>query len=246
MYMYAPLTMAMVVGPPNGHQKHSLHAVDVLNQLKEKSHFFLIFRPYQIKFMFHRSTDSVFMTNKKTTIPFVVEHIKPRGEALWLRVHTVVSEVNYRMSTVEDGSFFCCHNNGSFVAQASIYQLFPWGPQVFHGQPTSPCLLRRDPALRLAACLVIPCRFQSRLYSLMRWNSLMVKWNGKTVISAEPDLTIESDVSNQGWGASCQGIGTGGPRSIRERSLHINCLELLAATSAVKTILRTRGTCQCC
>ena len=75
---------------------------------------------------------------------------------------------------------------------------------------------------------------------LMWWDSQMVKWNGKTVISGEPDLTIESDASNQGWGASCQGTSTGGPWSVQERSRHINCLELLAATLALKTFVKDK------
>ena len=53
-----------------------------------------------------------------------------------------------------------------------------------------------------------------------------------------PDLQIESDASLMGWGASCQGIQTGGPWSQQEKKLHINCLELLAATLAVKTFLK--------
>ena len=75
---------------------------------------------------------------------------------------------------------------------------------------------------------------------LMWWDSQMIKWNGKTVLSAEPDLTIESDASSQGWGASCQGTSTGGPWSIQEKSRHINCLELLAATLALKTFVKDK------
>ena len=63
----------------------------------------------------------------------------------------------------------------------------------------------------------------------------MIKWNGRTVLAMEPDLTIESDASSQGWGASCQGTSTGGPWSPLEKKWHINCLELLAATLALKT-----------
>ena len=46
---------------------------------------------------------------------------------------------------------------------------------------------------------------------LMWWDKQMVKWNGKSMMTTEPDLIIESDASNQGWGASCQGTNTGGP-----------------------------------
>ena len=52
-------------------------------------------------------------------------------------------------------------------------------------------------------------------------NTQMIKWNGRTVISTEPNLTMESDASTQGWGASSQGISTGGPWSLQEK-WHIN------------------------
>ena len=54
----------------------------------------------------------------------------------------------------------------------------------------------------------------------------------------QPELQIESDASLIGWGASCQGTQTGGPWSQAEKRMHINCLELLAATLAVKTFLK--------
>ena len=66
------------------------------------------------------------------------------------------------------------------------------------------------------------------------WDTQMANWNGKSVLSAEPDLIIESDASKLGWGAWCRDISTGGPWSPREASRHINCLELLAAMLAVK------------
>ena len=58
------------------------------------------------------------------------------------------------------------------------------------------------------------------------------------------DGTVEGDrpdhVSNQGWGASCLGTTTGGPWSPQERKWHINCLELLAATLALKTFVKDK------
>ena len=47
-----------------------------------------------------------------------------------------------------------------------------------------------------------------------------------------------SDASLQGWGAVCDGTRTGGPWSHAEQEMHINCLELLAATLAVKAFLK--------
>ena len=66
----------------------------------------------------------------------------------------------------------------------------------------------------------------------------MTRWNGKSLVLRKPDLSIESDASLIGWGASSQGMRTGGPWSPEEKNYHINCLELLAATLAVKTFLK--------
>ena len=66
----------------------------------------------------------------------------------------------------------------------------------------------------------------------------MIKWNGKTMLLVEPDMVIESDASNLGWGAHCQGTGTGGTWASQEMNWHINCLELLAATLALKTFAK--------
>ena len=51
-------------------------------------------------------------------------------------------------------------------------------------------------------------------------------------------MIIKSDASLQGWGAMCNGTRTGGPWSHAEQQMHINCLELLAATLAVKAFLK--------
>ena len=40
------------------------------------------------------------------------------------------------------------------------------------------------------------------------------------------------------WGASCQGTSTGGPWSMQEKTWHINCLEMLAATLALKSFVK--------
>uniref|UniRef100_A0A1X7TZ51 Uncharacterized protein n=1 Tax=Amphimedon queenslandica TaxID=400682 RepID=A0A1X7TZ51_AMPQE len=68
---------------------------------------------------------------------------------------------------------------------------------------------------------------------LIWWDSQMIKWNGKTVLATEPDLIIESDASSKAWGVSSQGTSAGGPWSPLEKTWHINCLELLAATVAL-------------
>ena len=58
-----------------------------------------------------------------------------------------------------------------------------------------------------------------------------------TVLTTEPDLTIELDASTQGWGASHQSTSTGRPW-FPQKKYHINCLELLAATLALITFVK--------
>ena len=70
------------------------------------------------------------------------------------------------------------------------------------------------------------------------WDNHMVKWNGKSLLAKEIEMIIDSDASLMGWGAVCQNQRTGGPWSQTESQMHINCLELLAATLAVQTFLK--------
>ncbi len=62
----------------------------------------------------------------------------------------------------------------------------------------------------------------------------ITNWNGQSLIFHNEPITIETDASTLGWGATCSGIRTGGPWSRQKKSLHINCLELSAAMLAVK------------
>ena len=55
---------------------------------------------------------------------------------------------------------------------------------------------------------------------------------------AAPDLVIESDASNMGWGAVCNNCTTRGQWSVSETSLHINAKEMLAAFLALQTFAR--------
>ena len=59
--------------------------------------------------------------------------------------------------------------------------------------------------------------------------------NGKPIKLPRAERIIESDASTTGWGASCQGVQTGGPWDQREAQMHINWLELKAAFLALKT-----------
>ena len=72
------------------------------------------------------------------------------------------------------------------------------------------------------------------------WQEMLGRWNGKVLLHQQESVIIKSDASLQGWGAVCNGVRTGGPWSQSEQQLHINCLELLAATLAVKSFLKDR------
>ena len=50
-------------------------------------------------------------------------------------------------------------------------------------------------------------------------------------------MVIESDASLQGWRAVCNGTRSGGPWSQLEKQKHINCLELLVTTLALKSFV---------
>ena len=45
---------------------------------------------------------------------------------------------------------------------------------------------------------------------LVWWDTQMRKWNGKSIVTIEPKIVVESDASNQGWRASFQGTNTRG------------------------------------
>ena len=63
----------------------------------------------------------------------------------------------------------------------------------------------------------------------------MIKCNGKSLLKKEVDMIIR-----MGWGAVSQKQRTGGPWSQAKCRMHMNCLELLAATLAVNTFLKNK------
>ena len=81
---------------------------------------------------------------------------------------------------------------------------------------------------------------QSRA-ELTWWLNNVPKVNDSPVSPPPPDLTILSDVSMQGWGATCQGKSTNGKWSSQESIQHINLLELKAAFLALKTFLKNQS-----
>lgn len=76
---------------------------------------------------------------------------------------------------------------------------------------------------------------------LQWWLKEVRSWNGKPVHPGPPQLTLESDASLLGWGARLSESATGGLWSQTERKLHINVLEMLAGTFAVKTFARSQS-----
>ena len=77
---------------------------------------------------------------------------------------------------------------------------------------------------------------------LQWWCEFVKNWNGKAILAPRPQMTIESDASQLGWGARCGSVTTGGLWSPEERSMHINCLELLGAFLAVKIFAKAERT----
>ena len=73
---------------------------------------------------------------------------------------------------------------------------------------------------------------------LQWWLAHLNAWNGRALVRPSPDVIIEKDASRTGWGAVCQGETTGGLWSQMEKKLHINCLELLAGSFAVKSFTK--------
>ena len=72
------------------------------------------------------------------------------------------------------------------------------------------------------------------------WIQEASSYIGQPLQITQWDLTIESDASKQGWGASCQGTNTGGPWTASEQSEHINSLEMKAAFLALQSFCSKR------
>ena len=82
---------------------------------------------------------------------------------------------------------------------------------------------------------------QESLKEVQWWIHHLHEWNGRDITRPPPDLITQSDASLQGWGAVSNGTRTGGPWSGQERTLHINSLELLAGSFAIKAYTKHRN-----
>ena len=75
------------------------------------------------------------------------------------------------------------------------------------------------------------------------WLSPTLHSFNKQDIAPPPfDLTIRTDASLQGWGATCNGTATGGRWGTWEAEQHINCLELKAGFLALQSFLGLMST----
>ena len=113
----------------------------------------------------------------------------------------------------------------------------PGAPNFFHpGNFPSPSPLSLSSICQKPGAETVPV-----LQEVQWWRDHLIAWNGRAIVRQPVQLTIETDASTKGWGAYCQGISTGGRWSPEEKELHINCLELLAGSLAVKTFAKGVG-----
>ena len=86
--------------------------------------------------------------------------------------------------------------------------------------------------------VILPLRKQKD--DLLWWSQNLNLVNGQLLVRDQPSLQIETDASLMGWGAVCQEEQIGGPWMVQEKSLHINCLELLGATYAIQAFAKDK------
>ena len=72
----------------------------------------------------------------------------------------------------------------------------------------------------------------------LQWRMNLSMVNGRPIHQAPPEVVIESDASNMGWGACCRNVRTRGQWSKEESSLHINCKEMLAVFLALQSFVK--------
>lgn len=69
---------------------------------------------------------------------------------------------------------------------------------------------------------------------------MLREWNGRPILPPTPDLTIETDTSLLGWGAASGLESTGGLWLQKERTQHINVLELAGGALTTRTFTKGR------
>ena len=86
--------------------------------------------------------------------------------------------------------------------------------------------------------VTIPLSSEAQI-DLEWWMSNLSHVNGRKFSTRSPDIIIYSDVSRSGWGAFSDSVRTGGPWSSEDLKLHINALELSAASLAIRSFVRS-------
>ena len=81
---------------------------------------------------------------------------------------------------------------------------------------------------------------QEAIEELQWWAENLMAWNGRALAQPDPSIIIESDTSREGLGAQCNGLSAGCLWSQSEQFLHINCLELLAGSFAIKCLAKEK------
>jgi hypothetical protein len=69
---------------------------------------------------------------------------------------------------------------------------------------------------------------QRSFEELIWWQTHLQDWNGRAILLPLPQINIQTDASQLGWGATCQNLPAGGPWSMLEKELGNNMKELLA------------------
>ena len=72
--------------------------------------------------------------------------------------------------------------------------------------------------------------------SELHWWVINVNTAFKNIMQTNPDLTLTTDASNTGWGATCKEQQTGGLWSTKEHCFHINYLEMKAVLFGLQSL----------
>ena len=69
---------------------------------------------------------------------------------------------------------------------------------------------------------------ENSIIELKWWVQNLELYNGQALIQPPPEVSIQTDASTKGWGATCNGISTGGMWFAQEMKNHVIVLELSA------------------
>ena len=112
---------------------------------------------------------------------------------------------------------------------STIQAVFPGPLHYHHLQKEKNRALGNSPLLHY-----FPFPSGQRGFGLVEGQPGSMEWKSSGFgFSRQKSPVIETDASQQGWGAFCNGVFTGGPWSLRESLFHVYCLELLAGASSI-------------